>query len=142
MSTLRQNPFGQVLGHDLPLERRWAVAHADERREYQRWPARSAVWLLDLEGLSVLRCQTDDLSQGGLHATVPIGYGLAVGQRYELRMKPDAPGEYEPLNDTALPPQWASCYGTIIRTRLLNFEGQHRLAFAVRFDSPQISPLR
>jgi hypothetical protein len=131
MSTTRHNPFTPALDQDLPLERRWAFPGFDEKREYARWRAACDLWLLDLEGLTVVRCQTDDISQGGLHATIPIGYGLAVGQRYELRIRPNGEGR------DAASPGWTACYGTVIRTRLLTDGKKDRLGFALRFDMPQ-----
>ncbi|MCK6457322.1 MAG: PilZ domain-containing protein [Phycisphaerae bacterium] len=132
MSLLRHNPFAHAIERDLPLERRWATSRFEEKREFERHHIVTDVWLLDLEGLTVLRCQTDDIGQGGLHATVPIGFGLAVGQRYELRLRSHADGAPTPRGAG-----WSACYGTIIRTRLLTSGDQHRLGFAMRFDSPQ-----
>ncbi|MFO0972370.1 MAG: hypothetical protein U1A27_02880 [Phycisphaerae bacterium] len=133
MSSLRHNPFtvsspgAQVLA---PALARDAIAAA-ERREFGRWLAESDVWLLDLEGLTVLRCKADNLSEGGVQCTVPIGYGLAVGQRYELRVI------HRQVSDPTRKAFWSGCYGTIIRTRLVTEGQKHQLSVALRFDTPQ-----
>ncbi len=128
MSSVRNNPFSTAESL-ATLPRSGLIL--DDRRDLQRWPAQCDVWLLDLEGMTVLRCQTDNVSSGGLHCTVPIGFGLAVGQRYELRIR-------RPNDDlAAVRPAWAGCYGTIIRTRLITDGITDRLAVAVRFDSVQ-----
>lgn len=128
MSSIRNNPFTTA---DAIANFPRSQLTLDDRREIARWPAQCDVWLLDLEGMTVLRCQTDNVSSGGLHCTVPIGFGLAVGQRYELRIRRP--------NDDAVGarPAWAGCYGTIIRTRLITDGITDRLAVAVRFDSAQ-----
>lgn len=134
MSTLRQNPFGQMLESSPAGSRVATPTMLEEKREFQRAPSSADLWLLDLEGLTVLRSQADNIGSGGLHTTVPIGYGLAVGQRYELRIRPlhapVAPGR----------PGWAACYGTIIRTRLMTERNHDRLGVAIRFDTPQAVP--
>jgi hypothetical protein len=134
-ATSRTNPFtpaGELIAH-LPVR----PEALDDRRDGSRWPARCDVWLLDLEGMTVLRCQTDNVSSGGLHCTVPIGYGLAVGQRYELRIR------RSPDESPSARSSWTGCYGTIIRTRLITEGGIDRLGVAIRFDTAQTfdSPL-
>jgi len=128
MSSIRNNPFATA---DSLATLPPSQMLLDDRRELSRWPAQCDVWLLDLEGMTVLRCQTDNVSSGGLHCTVPIGFGIAVGQRYELRVR-------RPNDDAAgARPAWAGCYGTIIRTRLITEGLTDRLAVAIRFDSVQ-----
>ena len=128
MSSVQNNPFSTA--ESLATLPRSELL-LENRRDLQRWPAQCDVWLLDLEGMTVLRCQTDNVSSGGLHCTVPIGFGLAVGQRYELRIR-------RPNDDVAaVRPAWAGCYGTIIRTRLITDGITDRLAVALRFDSAQ-----
>ncbi len=131
-ATARTNPFTPTEAADIIATMPLTRGALDERRDTSRWPARCDVWLLDLEGMTVLRCQTDNVSSGGLHCTLPIGYGLAVGQRYELRIR-RSPDESPTARSS-----WTGCYGTIIRTRLISEGGVDRLAVALRFDSAQI----
>lgn len=104
----------------------------DERRIGLRARVESDIWLLDLEGLTVLRCHTDNLSPGGFWATVPVSSPLAVGQRYEVRARPSDP---KTARAVALP---YPCFGTIIRTETLPRNESHpdQLGFAIRFDAP------
>lgn len=129
MSSIRHNPFAATsAAGTLPLTRdRVAVS---ERREHSRWLANCDVWLLDLEGLTVLRCRADNIGEGGVQVTVPIGYGLAVGQRYEMRIiERDARDAAQTF--------WSGCYGTIIRTRLITDGQRHQLGVTLRFDTSQ-----
>lgn len=131
MSTLRVNPFGSAVDDPALRSHQWGATQLEDRREFPRWQSLCDLWLLDLEGLTVLRCQSDDVGPGGVSATIPIGYGLAVGQRYELRVRP---GE---TDHTVPRPHWSACYGTIIRTKLRTQEQRDRLSVAIRFDAPQ-----
>lgn len=118
---------------------RWGSGRGDrrDRRDYARRPVDCDVWLIDLESQSVLRCKTDDISDAGMSASAPIGFGLAVGQRYELRIA-------SRHSATALSPHLAASlgYGTILRSGIqLSRDRSDRVGFAVRFDVPQLLPL-
>ncbi|MEW6251650.1 MAG: hypothetical protein AB1716_13475 [Planctomycetota bacterium] len=43
------------------------------------------VWLLDHAGDTALSCQCVEAAHDRMRLLVPVGYGLAVGQEYELR---------------------------------------------------------
>jgi hypothetical protein len=92
------------------------------------------VWLLDLEGLTVLRCRPTTLNERGLSASVPIGSGLTAGQCFRLRvcMRPAAPNRPETQPESL----WLSGAGTIVRTEVTSDRGQYRLAFDLRLDTP------
>jgi len=110
-----------------------------EQRDYARRSLACDVWLIDSHTRSVLRCKTEDICDAGLHATAPIGFGLAVGQRYEVRMaKTD--GE----TPRGIPGSLGKSlgYATVIRTEM-HVEGgrQDRVGFALRFDAPQLLPI-
>lgn len=69
-----------------------------------------------------------NISDSGLYATVPVGYGVTIGQRYTFRlMVPELGPEPGPI-------QIVTQQGLIIRTELLvGFEnGNDRLGIAVR----------
>lgn len=108
-----------------------------ELREHHRREVSQELWLSDLSGETVLRCTCRDLSAGGLYATAPVGYGLAIGQRYELRLEPELDGGAGSflLGDSL-------GYATIIRTYVDPHLGDDAVGFAVRFDSPRYLPLR
>jgi len=108
-----------------------------DQREHHRRHVHQDLWLSDLSGETVFRCTCRDLSAGGLYATAPVGYGLAIGQRYELRLAPElgnSPGSFL-LGDSL-------GYATIIRTRLDTHSGEEAVGFAARFDSPRYLPLQ
>ena len=42
------------------------------------------LWMVDHEGATVLRCRCLAVSATRMRLCVPVGYGVAVGQRYEL----------------------------------------------------------
>jgi len=118
---------------------RWGSGRTNrrERRDYARRQLACDLWLIDLESQSVLRCKTDDISDAGLCASAPIGFGLAVGQRYEVRIAPTP-------NAAPTSPHVASSlgYGTILRSGIEVLKDRSdRVGFAVRFDVPQLLPL-
>lgn len=43
------------------------------------------LWLIDHDGSTVLRCHCLESTSSGLRLRVPLGYGIGVGQRYEVR---------------------------------------------------------
>jgi hypothetical protein len=124
-----------------PTFDRWGLgswrAQRTDRRDYTRRPMSCDLWLLDLSGQSVLRCKTDDISDAGLYATAPIGFGLAIGQRYEVRIA-HATGAV-PIS----PRMGASLgYGTVMRTHIeLDDRNNDRIGVALRFDVPQLIPV-
>ncbi|RIK65222.1 MAG: hypothetical protein DCC65_12915 [Planctomycetota bacterium] len=109
-----------------------------DNRDYSRRPLAVDVWLVDPHTQTILRCKTDDISDAGLHAHAPIGFGLAIGQRYEARIVNSPPGMR--LNPEHLTKSLG--YGTVIRTEM-RIEGTRddRIGFALRFDVPQLLPI-
>jgi len=107
------------------------------RREYSRRQIECDLWLIDGPSQSVLRCKTDNLSDAGLHVTAPIGYGLAVGQRFEARIAP-------PRVSSAMSAHLASSlgYATVVRTEIkVGEDGGDRVGCALQFDVPQLVPV-
>ena len=108
-----------------------------DQRDYTRRGIACDVWLTDVGSRSVLRCKTDDISDAGLHATAPVGYGLAVGQRYEVRI-----ARQDAMSHDSLPVTKTLGYATVIRTEMrIGGERPDRVGFAVRFDVPQLLPV-
>lgn len=110
-------------------------ATVPDLREHHRRPVEFELFITDLSGQTVLRCKCLNLSAGGLYATAPVGYGLAVGQRYELRISPPATGGDTFLLGTSLG------YATIIRTQIDVLHGDEPVGFAMRFDSAKYLPV-
>lgn len=134
-------PLGSPHLGKPPLFERWDrfTPRTDRRdqRVYARRPLACDVWLIDLASETVVRCKTDDVSDAGLYATSPVGYGLAIGQRYEVRIASSA------LAGKASPDLAPSLgYATVVRTQLEVGRGDpHRIGFALRFDVPQLIPV-
>jgi hypothetical protein len=135
-------PLGSSLVNNAPAFDRWGLKLRNknrlDHRDYKRRAMKCDVWLTDVESQSVLRCCTDDVSDAGFHATAPIGFGLAVGQRYELRMARTDTGV---RNAAAVTKSLG--YATIIRTEIeVGKDKPDRVGFAIRFDVPQLLPLQ
>lgn len=109
-----------------------------DNRSYSRRDIEVDIWLYDPKTQSILRCRTDNVSDAGIHASAPIGYGLAVAQRFEARIANSAePGltGFDQLSKTL-------GYGTIVRTEMrLSGDREDRIGFAIRFDVPQLLPV-
>lgn len=71
------------------------------------------------------RCDVEDISEGGLFVSVPLSYGLNVGQRCEVQF---APATHSPTSET--------CYATVVRTEVIASETGKRLGAGLRFDQP------
>ncbi len=137
-------PVGPAHLTDPPLFDRWGIStrRGDrfDKRDYDRKHAQCDLWLIDVSSQSILRCKTNNVSDAGLHAVAPVGFGLAVGQRYEVRLAPPNTTP-RPLSE-----QWAKSlgYATVVRTeiRVDDEKPDHHVGFAVRFDVPQLLPIR
>ncbi|GMU23860.1 MAG: hypothetical protein AMXMBFR13_39380 [Phycisphaerae bacterium] len=77
-----------------------------------------------------IRGECVNASAKGIYATVPIGYGLAVGQRYLFQVQ---------LRGPDLEPRPIRQYGTIVRTELLFSDAEDRLGIGVRMAGPILS---
>ncbi|MFQ5489466.1 MAG: hypothetical protein ACE5GE_01985 [Phycisphaerae bacterium] len=107
-------------GDQLEFERRDGA-----RRNDGMWAG-----LLSLDGAEVIRCKPDDYGEGGLHFTAPVGFGFAVGQRYELLVGTgEAPGSGQDLVGEGH-------YATVVRTEFVMDEAGDRVGVGLRFDQP------
>lgn len=127
-----------------PAFDRWGIgaraAGRIDQRDYSRRPMALDIWLIEPAGRSVLRCRTNNISDAGVHASAPVGFGLAVGQRFEVRVR----SATEPVSDrTRLAENRSLGYGTVIRTEIqVGQDPSNQVSFALRFDVPQLLPLR
>ncbi len=132
-------PLGSPHLANPPMFDRWGLGTQrtrTDRRDYMRRTLGCDLCLLDLAGRSVLRCRTDDVSDAGIHAAAPVGFGLAIGQRYEVRMPGGSPEDGDGLLGISLG------YATVIRTEVEVGDGDSdRIGFALRFDVPQLLPV-
>ena len=131
-------PLGSPHVVDRPHFDRFGLGYAKpyraDQRDYERRPIARDVWLVDGSCQSILRCRTNDISDAGLHADAPVGFGLGIGQRYEVRIADSQPGR-PPFSGHIK----SLGYATVIRTELYAIGADSdRVGFAVRFDVPQL----
>lgn len=102
----------------------------DDRRVSPRRQRGYWASLLSLDGEEVIGCCPDDVGEGGLHLTAPVGYGFAVGQRYELLVgEDDGAGSRRKVTGEGH-------YATVVRTRFLMGEPGGQVGVGLRFDHP------
>ncbi len=102
---------------------------ATERRLETRERLRADLWMVDHNGTTVLRCRCVDASEHGLRLRVPLGYGVAEGQRYELRSH--LPGVAPTPGFGIVGQRWA----TVVRTLIQVGFGEDHLEVGVVLDS-------
>ena len=103
----------------------------EERRCAPRQHSPVSATLRTLRGAEVIDCPADNISEGGLRITAPIGFGLAVGQRFEVMLR-----GAERLGDLI----GDGHYATVVRTEIVLDRGacQDRLGVGLRFDQPVV----
>ena len=107
-----------------------AGAEPDDRRGGPRREGDYWASLLSLDGREVISCQLNNMCEGGLHFTAPVGYGFAVGQRYELLVgERDVAGLDHKLVGEGH-------YATIVRTEFLIGDQGDQVGVGLRFDQP------
>lgn len=99
-----------------------------ERRTEARQPLGCDLWMVDHQGETVLRCECLDLSQNGMRLRVPLGYGVAEGQRYELRSHLPGARPAAPLG--LVGSRWA----TVVRARLCVEDREDHVDVGVTLD--------
>lgn len=107
------------------------------RRNYARRRLVCDIFLVDRQTNNVLRCRTDDICDAGVFATAPIGYGLAVGQRYEVRI---ASGDADRIASAEMIPSLGFASVTRLEIDVQRCDA-HRVGFALKFDVPQLIPV-
>lgn len=94
------------------------------------------LWMIDHHGCTVLRCRVVDASANGIKLCVPLGYGVAEGQRYELRSH--LPG----ANSRPVLGLVGARWGTVVRTNLCVGQGEDHLEVGLVLDAADFSSLR
>ena len=100
-----------------------------ERRTESRRPAICDLWMIDHHGSTVLRCRCLETSKNGMRLRVPLGYGVAEGQRYELCSHP--PGNAVRTSLGLIGSRWA----TVVRTQFCLDGGDDHLDVGVVLDN-------
>ncbi len=83
-----------------------------ERRLESRQEVICPLWMIDHAGSAMIRCHCIELSQNGMRVKAPLGYGIATGQRYEL--KATVPGMIEPGAFSSAQSRWATVIRAVI----------------------------
>lgn len=100
----------------------------EERRGALRTPTTGTLWMIDHAGHTVLRCQCVEVSESGMRLRVPLGYGVAEGQRYELRSH--LPGAAPGRDFGLMGSRWA----TVVRTQVRLGHDEDHLDVGVYFE--------
>ncbi len=134
-------PLGSPYLDTPPMLDRWGVLGRDakgrDQRIYERKKVACDLWLVEIASNYCIRCRTSDISDAGVFATAPIGFGLGVGQRYEIRIA--STPEYSSTSARLAP---SLGYGTVIRHEVdVTGNDSHRVGLAIRFDVPQLIPV-
>jgi hypothetical protein len=110
-------------------------ATSSDRRFEQRRSVECDLWMIDHHGSTILRCQCLESSKHGMRLRVPLGYGVAEGQRYELRSH--LPGEARRTMLGLVGSRWA----TVVRAQLcLDGESDHLDVGVVLDSSEALTP--
>ena len=104
-----------------------------ERRGNPRQSVSCLLWMIDHDGSTVLRCRCLDRSEEGMRLRVPLGYGVAEGQRYELRSH--LPGDAAAPGFGIVGTRWA----TVVRTHILLDADRDYLDIGVVLDRAESS---
>ena len=101
-----------------------------ERRSSPRQSCVRDVCLLSLRGYEILHCRLHDLSASGLYVSAPIGYGLAVGQRFEVLLGDGAGPRPSPRLMSG------GHRASVVRTRMALSPGGDSIGVGLRFEQP------
>jgi hypothetical protein len=103
----------------------------EERRTAPRERSNISATLRTLRGAQVIDCPADNISEGGLRITAPIGFGLAVGQRFEVILE-GGDRHSDLIGD--------GHYATVVRTEIVLDRGTRddRVGIGLRFDQPVV----
>ena len=132
VSTSHSVTDGEVDAAQGIAVREQALDLIEERRLWPRKALPVLASLRTLAGVDIPVCPADNISDGGLRLTVPVGFGLAVGQRHEVQLcQPDTEGESCNLVGEGH-------YATVVRTEImLGGEGKEdRVGVSLCFDTP------
>jgi hypothetical protein len=93
------------------------------------------LWMVDHNGATVLRCRCLAVSATRMRLCVPAGYGVAVGQRYELSARRAGENPFSPLR--AIVTFWV----TVVRTQNMTDDDADRIEVGVAVDQLEPTPM-
>lgn len=132
LTTAVLSPDAHSLSGPRPFYPWESANEGDERRQCFRRSLRCGMLLMEGEGTEdardVIPGECINVSDGGLYGTVPLGYGVALGQFYTFRLMIDERGPEPGAMQIVVQ------HGCIIRTELLmDWQGgDDRLGIAVK----------
>ena len=101
----------------------------EERRGERRFAGTVNGRLMSLAGEEILDFEAFDVGEGGLSLNVPIGYGLAVGQRFEVTFTTSDGNELACVEGECR-------YATVLRTEMHADQNPPGVGVGLRFDQP------
>jgi hypothetical protein len=128
----RQDPLDQAHYREAAVQP--AMARSSERPSDVHAVLSGDVWMVDHNGATVLRCQCLAASATKVRLCVPVGYGVAVGQRYELSARHAGQNPFSSLWATA------TFWVTVVQTRKMPDEDSDRIDVAVAVDQMEVAP--
>ncbi len=131
--TGRQGPPGLTCSREAgtqPTSRRLG-----ERQPEVRTALSGDLWMIDHNGATVLRCRCLAASATRMRLCVPVGYGVAVGQRYELSARGAGENPFSPLRATVT--SWV----TVVQTQRMTGEDPDRIDVGVTVDQIGRTPI-
>jgi len=93
------------------------------------------LWMIDHNGTTVLRCRCLTAAAARMHLCVPVGYGVAVGQRYELSARSLGENSFAPSR--AVVKSWV----TVVQTQGMTDADPDRIDVAVAVDQIEPTPI-
>lgn len=78
-----------------------------------------------------IACRASNLSEDEVYVHAPPSSGIAVGQRYEVRLSDSGQAPKDVACALA-----GGCFATVVRTDLPKASPQHELGAGLRFDRP------
>lgn len=105
-----------------------AMAHSGELPSDAHTAPSGDLWMIDHNGKTMLRCRCLAVSATRMRLCVPAGYGVAVGQRYELSARRAGEDPSSPLR--AVVTFWV----TVLQTQNMTDQDPDRIDVAVAVD--------
>jgi hypothetical protein len=91
--------------------------------------------MVDHNGATVLRCRCLAVSATRMRLCVPAGYGVAVGQRYELSARGAGENPFSPLR------AGLTFWVTVVQTQRMTDEDPDRIDVGVAVDQIEPTPI-
>jgi hypothetical protein len=111
------------------------TAHSREPPSDVRTAPFGDLWMIDHNGKTVLRCRCLAVSATRMRLCVPAGYGVAVGQRYELGARRACEDPFSLLRAAV------TVWVTVLQTQNMTDQDADRIDVAVAVDPIEATPI-